>query len=455
MAAARYWRLVGIETLGGGDLELSAIALYAGSTRVDGSATLTCSHAPTTGVLANLQDLDTATTAAFSATAVRTGGFHLQWDLGAAEAVSSMRFGSSLRGGFLQSGTLLYSSDAIGWTVLGGFGGLIYPGDFSLTALGGALFGEAPSEWDVASKGGGTTVVGRVASVWSNFAGKVRTDTARTSGRRVFGMRLKVVNPPQTFFGGLSALSSWGSYNTGRHWLLYGSASGEAYAYSFNSYTLMTALNGNAPLAVNDVSYFDVDLDAGTLAAKLNGGSWTTPIAMPYFTPGDDYVLSLLAPSTSGAIASAELLTTASELVGNIPSGAGPWDSSEADMVGAATIHTSMHPLAVAASAAVHGFSTRNAGRIATARDIEFGGCATLYGTTKTKGTPNSPAKARVVLLHQRSKQLVRETWSDPTTGNWVFTGIDEKQTYIALAEDAAGNFRPVAVNKLIPEVLA
>ena len=78
----------------------------------------------------------------------------------------------------------------------------------------------------------------------------------------------------------------------------------------------------------------------------------------------------------------------------------------------------------------------------------------TIYGTTKTKGTPHLPTKARVVLQHQRSKLPVRETWSDPTTGYFEFRGIDASQQFLTLAEDAAGNFRPVAANRLTPEVL-
>ena len=108
----------------------------------------------------------------------------------------------------------------------------------------------------------------------------------------------------------------------------------------------------------------------------------------------------------------------------------------------------------VAVSAPVPAFSTRRAPALATARDVEVGGPGAIYGTTKTKGTPNQPAKARVVLLHQRSKLPVRETWSDPITGAFAFTSIDVNQQFLTLAEDAAGNFRPVAANRLTPEVL-
>lgn len=89
------------------------------------------------------------------------------------------------------------------------------------------------------------------------------------------------------------------------------------------------------------------------------------------------------------------------------------------------------------------------------ARDTEFGGAGAIYGTTKTKGTPNLPTKARVVLLHQRNKLPVREAWSDPTTGYFEFRGIDVNQQFLTLAEDADGTFRPVAANRLTPEVLA
>ena len=95
------------------------------------------------------------------------------------------------------------------------------------------------------------------------------------------------------------------------------------------------------------------------------------------------------------------------------------------------------------------------AARLQLARDVEVGGAGAIYGTTKTKGTPNVPAKARVVLLHQRSKLPVRETWSDPVTGYFEFRGLDVNQQFLTLAEDADGAFRPVAANRLTPEVLA
>jgi len=95
-------------------------------------------------------------------------------------------------------------------------------------------------------------------------------------------------------------------------------------------------------------------------------------------------------------------------------------------------------------------------GRQQLAADLQFGGSGRIWGTTKIKGAPGSPdapTKSRVVLLHQRSKLPVREVWSDPITGAFSFEGIDTTQEFLTLAEDAAGNFRPVAASRLAPEV--
>ena len=106
------------------------------------------------------------------------------------------------------------------------------------------------------------------------------------------------------------------------------------------------------------------------------------------------------------------------------------------------------------AAGAVTPFAMRAVTGARVMLDTEFGGAGRIWGTTKTKAASgNIPAKARVILLHQRSKVVARETWSDPATGAFEFASIDTRQQFLALAEDAAGNFRPVAASRLVPEV--
>jgi hypothetical protein len=112
--------------------------------------------------------------------------------------------------------------------------------------------------------------------------------------------------------------------------------------------------------------------------------------------------------------------------------------------------------LAVAVSAPVQPLSIGRVEISCVVRDVEYGGKGTIYGTTKifVSDEVQTPTRACVLLVHQRSKLPVRETWSDPITGAFAFEGIDTAQEFITLAEDPAGGYRPVAANRLTPEVL-
>ncbi|WP_199227667.1 hypothetical protein [Acidovorax sp. HMWF018] len=454
MASARYWRLVGLRAYAEGALELGGLHWLIAGSRVDSTATLTCSHAPASGTLAALQDADASTLVRFSASAVRSGGFFLSWDFGAAVTDPYPRIAAAGLAEFLGWATLQYSTNGTAWTTDLSFGRVIYPGAGQWTPNDPKFRVDSPSDWDAASKGGSAAIFGREAWVGSNFSGIVRTNAPRSSGRRVFGLRLSVVNPPQTFFGGLAALSGWGTYTVGKHWLLYGE--NDSLYYYPTASIITVSPNPGAPKVVGDTAYYDVDLATGYMAIKKNGGAWSPQVLLPNFVVGADYIIDLLAPSSSGASAGAVLLTTAAELGAVIPSGATAWDSESGTNLFAESVVMASAPrsLLSAASAQVPTSATTRS-RVLQARDTEFGGPGTIYGTTKTKGAPNTPTKARVVLHHQRSKLPIRETWSHPVTGAFAFTGIDTSQQFLTLAEDAAGNFRPVAANKLTPEVLS
>lgn len=455
MAVARYWRLVGLRAYAGGDLELGGLHWLIAGSRVDSTSTITCSHAPASGTLAALQDADAGTKVRFSASAVRSGGFFLSWDFGAAVTDPYPRIAAAGLAEFLGWGTLQYSTNGATWIADVSFGRVIYPGAGQWTPDDPKLRTPPPSDWDAVSKGGTASIIGREARVWSNFSGVVRTNSARSNGRRVFGLRLSVVNPPQTFFGGLAALSGWGSYNVGKHWLMYG-ADNSFYYYPTATLIALSPAPG-APSVVGDTAYFDVDLDTGYAAVKKNAGAWSAPVLLPNFVVGADYIIDLVSPSSSGAAVGAVLLTTAAELESAIPAGAIAWDFEPGTNLFAESVFTASapHSLLSAVSSPVPDSVVTTRSRVQLARDAEFGGAGRIWGTTKTKGAPNTPTKARVVLLHQRSKLPVRETWSDPATGAFEFSGIDASQQFITLAEDAAGNFRPVAASRLVPEVMS
>ena len=136
-----------------------------------------------------------------------------------------------------------------------------------------------------------------------------------------------------------------------------------------------------------------------------------------------------------------------------------PIEQFSSAIVGAVMAPPQMHTPAperarIAADSPVPPHSAASAPPLLLARDVEFGGTGRIYGTTKIETSPTVrvPTKARVSILRGHDKLLVREVWSDPATGAWEAAGLDTRQDFVVLAQDAAGNYQPVAADKTMPE---
>lgn len=82
-----------------------------------------------------------------------------------------------------------------------------------------------------------------------------------------------------------------------------------------------------------------------------------------------------------------------------------------------------------------------------------YAGSGQISGTVKKKSSPsNTPLARKVRLFHERTGQFVAETWSDPTTGAYVFPGLDTEQIYTAIAYDYTHEYRAVAADNLNAE---
>ena len=433
MAAARYWRLVGIETYAGGDLELSELQWFDNSGRVDASATVTCSHGPVAGSLAALNDENPSTVCRFAAGDLHAAGFWIRWDLGSARDVTRLRVAAPVVAAGLLRCVLQQSDDGLNW----------------LNAVQIADIAPTP--------GGGLSDY----IIWRRFAASLNRDdlgvNMSLSGDVITGLyngisargyeasgpscqfEVSAISHSYVMIGvGTSAASlyespgknsaSWGI------WLVDGSIS-----------------NGGSHIptggAINPTSVVGVVVEFANLKIYVNGilrNSLYTGL------PAD--VKPMISLHGTNGTWSARVNLGATPFIHPIV-GASAWAGDEAGLV-APRVATCEIKRAIAASAPLDAHAVPAPSSALLARDVEFGGSGTVYGTTKTKGTPNLPTKARVVLLHQRSKLPVRETWSDPVTGAFAFTGIDTNQQFLTLAEDAAGNFLPVAANRLTPEVL-
>ena len=433
MAAARYWRLHGVATWGG-DLQLSELQLHDASGRADASASLSCSHAPVNGSLSDLQDGSTAALCRFAAADVRSSGFWLQWDLGPGgdKDIASVRIGSGTsKDAFVESVTVASSATGVVWDTAFTLGGIKYVGPLEMTL---AKVASTLGKW--LEFGSSASTVDQENLTWtcSGLSGSAaRADVSVQSGKWYWEQTVLALDQ--------SGTASTTALNAGV-WPV--SRAMNTYIY------LTTGVRRIYPdVTVGDVMRFAFDADAGTLAiyrnAALLGGVTGEPLSMSEpWAPviGEDNAGGARVKANFGASPFAFSPPTGYSPI--VPPGLG---------LGPRQIKSNLSAVRVSASASVHVFSVRGS-ILATACDVQFGGPGTIYGTTKTKGTPNLPTKARVVLQHQRSKLPVRETWSDPITGAFAFTGIDINQQFLTLAEDAAGNFLPVAANKLTPEVI-
>lgn len=94
-------------------------------------------------------------------------------------------------------------------------------------------------------------------------------------------------------------------------------------------------------------------------------------------------------------------------------------------------------------------------GGIPSLRDMQHGGKGRVYGTVKIKGTPDYAVYRRVRLIRDHDGLCIRETWSDPVTGNYEFTNIDPTARYTVISYDHTHDMRAVIADNLTPEIMS
>lgn len=500
MPAARYWRIVGVETYAGGDLELSELHLYDASGRVDAAATLTSTIAPAAGTLAALQDDNLATICRFVGASVHSSGFALVWDFGASGAadVTGVRPASVGQSTFIAACDLQYSNDGAKWELLSRFARYGYPGDSSYAlspSISDPVFSSVALLLQFDGANGSTNIIdsgpqARVVTVAG--AAQITTAQSKWGGGSLLlsGVDSDVSIPTPLSANSPFCKEAWVRLNAtdagGRHYhpiFAQGGNSGDSdqifgiYAdppnplrlrfYRGSAFGASIELTGPEVISRQQWAHCALDYDGVTIRGYLNGvlqfsqvsaSGW---IATPYpFRVGRSVVVNYegYRQGFQGCIGEVRV-TLSSRYAASFtpPIQRFPTAHNGGTVYVPPPVRANAPSVAgVAATALVPTHSTRRAPALQVARDVEFGGSGRIWGTTKIKGaagTPDAPAKSRVVLLHQRSKLPVREVWSDPTTGAFVFEGIDTTQQFLTLAEDAAGNFRPVAASRLVPEV--
>lgn len=477
MSAARYWRLVGITTSAdSADLAISEIQLMGSGGRLDEPGMLAASLPPVVGSVDVLSDGAASAVCVFRASDVREPGFCLAWDLGAASEVIGIRLGSGAdRGGYLDMCMLQSSADGRAWNAAVQLGRSKWPGAFALAEpmlLGDPYatlnrlllhfdgnFLDASSAGVSVSVSDGVTITGaaRFGAGAASFGGSgfltVPGNVIQTAGSITIEAQVKMPS-------GRSGMGTlYANYRGLRNNLCYIDSNGAVGWYYDGNNAIWTSAGSVASDVWQHVRLVKIQGSPVATFLVCVGGvvlaSTTAP--QPVFGDAGSDVAIGDAQWTSGRrfvgmvdefVVTAEARSTGSFVppeVAYLGGGSGADALQPPRVKAAALVIAASSPTSLAAVAFA---------RAQMVRDIEHGGAGRIWGTTKTKGTlTNVPTKARVVLFHQRSKLLVRETWSDPATGAFEFVGIDTRQDFLVLAEDAAGSFRPVAASRLVPEV--
>ncbi len=491
MAAHRYWRAISMEAYGNADLELSTFHLLAAGVRVDASATLTANAAPdVSGSLANLQDDSLTTSARWSGLTVRN--LVLTWDLGVAPAeVSDIRLSGDDASRFALIVGLQYSADGVVWLDLWTWAGIAWPGAGVKTQ----------------SSGQGVDDSFKNIGFYCRFDGVNGHTTALDSGPKnlaITRVTAGSVDASQSVFGGSSWLGAvsgslqlaqdlnnitaagatpwtWearirlsilalaevvfdnnnnGSNTTG--WLIYVGSDGKLYIYSGTQGANYGGFGTG--MAINTWYALRITWDGTSLRFFRDGALLGTNTGFTNAWGNSVFVANsaFLNQAFTGWIdelrwTKGVALSTAAYAVASTPFGAGVLQNTargRAAPVSAITLGTG--------PAIVYGTPTLEAPvhltvESGSVKDMVTGmlgtGIGRVRGTVKIEaGVVDLPVARRVRLLRESDLLVVREQWSDPTTGAYDFRFVDELQRYIVVTQDHTQLYSAVVADNLTPE---
>lgn len=452
MAAARYWRLCGVDSWGMGDLVLSEVQLHDSAGRADGAATLTCTIAPATGAVADLQDGLLSSDVTWPRASYAAPGFGLTWDFGVDVDITAAVFGSgAVQSGFIESATLMRSSDGSAWTVAVAWKGILFPGPRATTTTsttGGVVAATETFASDPA--GQYTNTLGSNSVTWDsaaqalNVSGVVQQNFTKlnmfpvldTSVDAFVEMDVKFVSDSANrkhfgFFLGDAAANGYrlaGLDNT--TWTVSRWVNGVE-----QTPNLSATYTGAAPAFVVGSTYL-------LRASRTAGGAFSISVdGVLRFTSAENDIHTSL---TAGVFCFGSAVQVLEVRQGALAHGG----------TGAAQARASTLPQSVAAPGlpATTGVTLQT--HNGTLRDMYFGGRGRVRGTAKEKGTPDAPVYRRVRLGRERDGMVIREQWSDPTTGAYDFQYVDELQQYTVVAYDHLRNYRAVIADNLTPEIM-
>jgi hypothetical protein len=449
MAISRYWRIVGVGTVGGGDLELSELRIYSGGSVVDAGATLTASIAPASGSTADLADGSAAAPVIWTRAQYGAPGFALTWDFGSGSGVDNPAFvfgSGASRSTFLFDFVCQRSDDGLSWVQYGAATSVTYPGAAAFTALGDSS-SFTPTTMDPANKGSAATLTNGNLTVTANNTAAAKSIASASSGKWYWECTLAYTS--------LSAIAN-AAANVGNG-LTYPGQDANSWAfYAYDGSTLHSGVNpslgcGGFPNGSPGTVGMMLDMDAGTLNFKVNGVVYTG------FTGLSGTMFAFVGSAGGGSGAwqngyGGVLNFGATPFVQSVPIGYTPGFGTRVSAL--ATVDDPLQhkarsvvqrPFAVAPAGGTGDAGMQTLMREYTFMDAYNGGKGSITGTVKEKNMPsNVPLRRRVLLVDEASRITIRETWSDAASGAFEFLGIKQGVKYSTVSYDHLHNYRAV-----------
>lgn len=487
MPAARYWRINGIETYGGGDLELTEFALYEAGVRVDTG--LTAPVPPSAGTLAALSDGDNLAAVRWTRAAYSLPGFSFVFDLGSAKLVDEIRIGAgALQSEFLFSLGVQTSSDGVVWSQSAAFNGVTWPGA-GANAVTSGPFSE-PSILLLSFDGENNSTVFTDSScepkpITKYGDAKISTAQSKFGGASGlfdgFGDYLLVENSQSISFGAQDfTIRAWVFPTTTGELAVLGKRDGPGSyspicifirsskiyvigSFSGSSWGINSGFtNGSIDIPSNQWTHIEVVRDGATLRTFVNGVA--------------DYTFSV---GTSTLMTNTTRLSVGASTTAGTNAFTGYIDDLE--IVLGVAMHTSAFTPPTVAAVGFAGFTGQRAprGTFSAAPQLaspyepppfgvkfehplpernhrrDFEGWGRIVGTTKETALPsNTPLRRHVYCMDMLTSTVVADMWSDATTGAYVFNDLDLTRRYTVFAYDYTGMYGAVIADNLTPELM-
>lgn len=500
MPSARYWRLhqptpFNLE----GSLQFTELGLYNSGTRVDGSATMSSSTAPSGGALSALIDGSTSTAVTFAKAAWSAQGFWIAWDLGSSVNVDDVRInGAASTDSSVCDFVLQSSADGIEWDSELRAQMLPHAGDGTpltvpivnadtyaaqtvLHLKGSGAEGNIAFT-DQSASANSLTVIGDIKHTYadklvrgpsiyldgSNDGLMLGTDSDFNFGTGDYTIELW--HKTLAFTNGFAAFMASGAATWGVNGRIFRMHNGTTTGVDKSVAYLANELSPNAYqsytgsiVELGKWTHYALSKQGSVRRIFVDGILSSTHLSSAHSDNFNDGGFTYLFYSDFDK---QSLHGYVDEFC--VTKGVARYTTSDPYIPLRAAYRnrdyagTRSRPVNKPASRDITLFSNPTvntqvvlATPVLPKIDTVFGGDGVINGSVKEKNLPvNTPLARRVRLVEQRSGYLVAEAMSDAATGAYSFANIDRSRKYTVLSYDYTGIYRAVIADNLTPDLM-